>query len=51
VHERRLGTVAVVMMLLLLLVVVRLWLGERGWTAVVMVVVMMSHCWCGGTVE
>ena len=41
--ERRLRTVVLVMVMLLLLVVVRLRLGERGWTAVVMVVVMVSQ--------
>lgn len=50
-NERRLRIMAMVMVMLLLLVVVRLRLGEMGWTEVVMMVVMVSQCWCGVTVD
>jgi hypothetical protein len=51
VNERILRIVAMVVVMLFLLVVVRLWLGERGWTAVVIVVVMVSQYWSEVTVE
>jgi hypothetical protein len=51
VGERRLRAVVLVMVILLLLMGVRLRVGERRWTPVMMVVVRMNGCWYGVTVE